>query len=614
MDEHQQRPEEKRSARNQAPARAGQGGRAYGKGGNGKPGFGAGKGDGRRMYGAKPAKHGKPGPEGENRRYQPAGQGDKSAYGQRRTGNSGGSDAPRAFDKPYAHPEAKPVANNGQPRGGKHMGNGSRGSYGKPASENRGGFRSGGRTGQGTVRPGNRPAPARPKAPGADAPSTISRRVALEIFQDVVRKDAFAALSLDDKLKNVNLSQLDKRFCASIVYRTIENLIRIDYALSFFLKDADALDPRVRDILRISACQLLFHDRIPENAVVDEAVKLTRELGLEGLTGLTNAVLRSLVRGKDEIKWPAPEEGARYLSIMYSVPLWLAERLTQAYGPDMARDICAYRNEAHFTTIRPNLSRFTDAEFEALLQKKVWEVEKGKVAHAYRVRLASEIARDADYLAGNFSIQGESSMLAAQAVDAGRGMQILDCCAAPGGKTAYIAEQMAGTGRVYAWDVHDHRVALIRAMAHRLRLDNVRPVVRDATVVKDELIGTMDAVLLDAPCSGLGVMDNKPDIKLRASRESVDELTRLQEKLLDSCCQYVKRGGVLVYSTCSMLPEENAQQIQRFLERHPAFEIAPLPAGVGADFRALYGAYGLQLLPHRDGVEGFFIARLRRVK
>lgn len=614
MDEHQQRPEEKRSARNQAPARAGQGGRAYGKGGNGKPGFGAGKGDGRRMYGAKPAQHGKPGPEGENRRYQPAGQGDKSAYGQRRTGNSGGSDAPRAFDKPYAHPEAKPVANNGQPRGGKPMGNGSRGSYGKPASGNRGGFRSGGRTGQGTARPGNRPAPARPKAPGADAPSTISRRVALEIFQDVVRKDAFAALSLDDKLKNVNLSQLDKRFCASIVYRTIENLIRIDYALSFFLKDADALDPRVRDILRISACQLLFHDRIPENAVVDEAVKLTRELGLEGLTGLTNAVLRSLVRGKDEIKWPAPEEGARYLSIMYSVPLWLAERLTQAYGPDMARDICAYRNEAHFTTIRPNLSRFTDAEFEALLQKKVWEVEKGKVAHAYRVRLASEIARDADYLAGNFSIQGESSMLAAQAVDAGRGMQILDCCAAPGGKTAYIAEQMAGTGRVYAWDVHDHRVALIRAMAHRLRLDNVRPVVRDATVVKDELIGTMDAVLLDAPCSGLGVMDNKPDIKLRASRESVDELTRLQEKLLDSCCQYVKRGGVLVYSTCSMLPEENAQQIQRFLERHSAFEIAPLPAGVGADFRALYGAYGLQLLPHRDGVEGFFIARLRRVK
>ena len=608
MDEHQQRPEEKRSARNQAPARAGQGGRAYGKGGNGKPGFGAGKGDGRRMYGAKPAQHGKPGPEGENRRYQPAGQGDKSAYGQRRTGNSGGSDAPRAFDKPYAHPEAKPVANNGQPRGGKPMGNGSRGSYGKPASGNRGGFRSGGRTGQGTARPGNRPAPARPKAPGADAPSTISRRVALEIFQDVVRKDAFAALSLDDKLKNVNLSQLDKRFCASIVYRTIENLIRIDYALSFFLKDADALDPRVRDILRISACQLLFHDRIPENAVVDEAVKLTRELGLEGLTGLTNAVLRSLVRGKDEIKWPAPEEGARYLSIMYSVPLWLAERLTQAYGPDMARDICAYRNEAHFTTIRPNLSRFTDAEFEALLQKKVWEVEKGKVAHAYRVRLASEIARDADYLAGNFSIQGESSMLAAQAVDAGRGMQILDCCAAPGGKTAYIAEQMAGTGRVYAWDVHDHRVALIRAMAHRLRLDNVRPVVRDATVVKDELIGTMDAVLLDAPCSGLGVIRKKPDIRYK-DPEALAGLPAVQSAILANAARYVRPGGTLLYSTCTLLRRENEEVAGRFLETDSTFkpESFTLPGPVGTAASGM-----VTLWPHRHGTDGFFICKLRK--
>lgn len=205
-------------------------------------------------------------------------------------------------------------------------------------------------------------------------------------------------------------------------------------------------------------------------------------------------------------------------------------------------------------------------------------------------------------------------MLAAQAVDAKRGMQILDCCAAPGGKTAYLAESMQGTGRVYAWDIHDHRVALIRAMAHRLRLENIRPVVRDACIVKEDLIGMMDAVLLDAPCSGLGVMDNKPDIKLRATAESVEELTQLQKKLLDTCCQYVKRGGVMVYSTCSMLPEENIEQIRRFLEKHPEFEIMPLPDSVDERFRALYGDYGLQLLPHRDRVEGFFIARMRKVK
>ncbi|MBQ9263762.1 MAG: 16S rRNA (cytosine(967)-C(5))-methyltransferase RsmB [Clostridia bacterium] len=452
------------------------------------------------------------------------------------------------------------------------------------------------------------------RTPDQNAPSTTSRKVALEIFEDVIRKDAYASLSLDERLRNTHLSQLDKRFCASIVYRTIENLIRIDYALSFFLKDADALEPQVRDILRISACQLLFHDRIPENAIVDEAVKLTRSLGMEGLTGLTNAVLRSMIRGKSDIKWPAPEEGARYLSIMYSVPQWLAERLIDAYGPETAKDICAYRNENHYTVIRPNLTRYTDEAFEEMLRKKVWEVEKGAVPHAFRVRMASEIGRDADYLSGNFSIQGESSMLAAQALDVKKGMQVIDCCAAPGGKTAYLAEVMEGTGRVYAWDVHNHRVKLIQAQMRRLKLDNIRPAVRDASVLKEDFIGSMDAVLLDAPCSGLGVMDNKPDIKIRATEQSVKELTVLQEKLLDTGCQYVKRNGTLVYSTCSMLPEENADQVKKFLEKHPDFALAPLPASFDQRFSGRYTEAGLQLLPHRDDVEGFFIARLRRVK
>ena len=470
----------------------------------------------------------------------------------------------------------------------------------------------------GTARPGTRkPAPGRKYAdrkPAPEAPSSNSRRVALEIFEDVIRKDAYASLSLDERMRNANLSQLDKRFCASIVYRTIENLIRIDYALSFYLKDADALDPKARDILRISACQLLFHDRIPDNAVVDEAVKLTRALGMEGLTGLTNAVLRSMVREPDKIQWPGKEEGAHYLSILYSVPEWLAKTLMDAYGAEEAEKICAYRNENHYTVIRPNLTRFSDEEFEKLLDKKVWAHEKGAVPHAFRIRMASDIGRDADYLGGNFSIQGESSMLAVQALDVKRGMQVLDCCAAPGGKSAYLAEQMQGTGRVYAWDVHDHRVNLIRAQMRRLKIDNIRPVVRDAAVFKEDLAGTMDAVLLDAPCSGLGVMDNKPDIKYRASEESVKELSALQEKLLDVCCQYVKRNGTLVYSTCSLLPQENTEQVKKFLARHPEFEIAPMPQNFDEQWKARTTEYGLQLLPYRDGVEGFFIARMRRVK
>lgn len=518
--------------------------------------------------------------------------------GPKRPGASGNAAGEKRYGRSPRDGQKKPYSANGKP-GDKPMTR----REGRPAPHAPG-------------RPGGfgRPAPQARPAADPSLPSSNSRRVALEIFQDVVRRDAFAALSLDDRMKNANLSQLDKRFCASIVYRTLENLIRIDYALSFYLKDADALEPTVRDILRISACQLLFHDRIPENAIVDEAVKLTRALGMEGLTGLTNAVLRGMVREREKIEWPRPEEGARYLSVMYSVPMWLAEELESAYGAEMAREICAYRSEEHFTTIRPNMLRLSDAEFEKLLEKKVWEVEKGAVPHAYRVRMASEIARDADYLGGSFSIQGESSMLAAQAMDVRHGMQVLDCCAAPGGKSAYLAESMAGTGRVYAWDLHEHRVTLIKAMMKRMRLDNIRPAMRDATVLKEDLEGTMDAVLLDAPCSGLGVMDNKPDIKYRATPESVRELTEIQEKLMNTCCRYVKRGGVMVYSTCSMLPEENKQQVEKFLAGHPEFEIAPLPASFDEKFRALYTPFGLQLLPHRDGVEGFFIARMRRVK
>ncbi len=463
----------------------------------------------------------------------------------------------------------------------------------------------------GEKKPAPRPAMDKPRE---DLPTTNARKVALQIFRDVVRNDAYAALSLDEQMNKANLTQLDKRFCASIVYRTIENLIRIDYALSFYLKDEHKLEEQVKDILRISACQLLFHDRIPANAIVDEAVKLTRMLGLEGLTGVTNAVLRSMVREPERVQWPKPEEGARYLSIMFSVPMWLAERLVDAYGEAEALKICSYRSEAHYTVIRPNLSRMDDAAFEKLLEKKVWEKDKGLVPHAYRVKMASEIARDADYMGGNFSIQGESSMLSAQILDVKPGMQVLDCCAAPGGKTAYMAETMNGTGRVYAWDLHEHRVTLLRAMAKRLRLDNVRPAVRDATVLKEDLVSSMDAVMLDAPCSGLGVMDNKPDIKYRASVDSVKELTEIQEKLMDTCCQYVKRGGYMVYSTCSMLPEENELQVKAFLERHPEFKLAPLPVSVPERFRVLYGENGLQLLPHRDEIEGFFIAKMRRVK
>jgi len=471
---------------------------------------------------------------------------------------------------------------------------------------------SNGRPGTGRPHPGQSGKPQRPYGkPEARASSNANPRlVAVNVLGDVLEKEAYAALSLDDRLNAVNLNQLDRRLCASIVYRTLENLYTLDFALSGFLRDADALALPVRNILRTGACQILLHDRVPNSAAVNEAVKLTREMRLDGFSGMVNAVLRRLADHQAEIRWPEPAEGARYLSVMYSMPEWLAQRLIADYGREEAEKIASFRTEKHAITLRPTFGR--EKDFEAALAKKVWTVEPAVLPGARRVFGAMQIARDSDYLNGLFSIQGEGSMAAAAAVDVKRGMNVLDCCAAPGGKTAYMAERMDGTGRVYAWDLHSHRVELIRAMTRRLHLENVRMAARDAAVLREELTGSMDAVLLDAPCSGLGVMDDKPDVKYRPTAENLAALVETQQRLLDTCCRYVKPGGVLVYSTCSMLKDENERQIARFLQAHPDFAIDALPETIPAALRAQAGMYGLQLLPHRDGVEGFFVARMKR--
>ncbi len=428
----------------------------------------------------------------------------------------------------------------------------------------------------------------------------------------VLLDEGFASLSLDEQFRNSRLSQADRRLCSAIVYRTLENLGRIDFALDHFLRDAGAVEPRVRNLLRLSACQILQMDRVPDSAAVNEAVEITRELGLEDLTGLVNGVLRNLVRGRGSIPWPGEEDGVRRLSVTLSMPSWLVEKLIASYGAETAEKILSFRREAHWVSVRPNLMRVTEEEFGKILSKKVWRAEKGLMPGAWRVRGVSDIFRDSDFAAGLFSIQGEGSMAAAEALGVRLGMQVLDCCAAPGGKTAYLSEKMQGTGRVHAWDLHPHRVELIKAQALRLRLYNVRPAVRDAMEFREQLEGSMDAVLLDAPCTGLGVMDDKPDVKYRITPEALASLVETQGKLLETVSRYVKPGGALVYATCSILPEENEQQVEAFLSGRPEFRAEPLPPSIPEALRRWEGPSGLQLLPFRDGVEGFYICRLRR--
>ena len=437
-----------------------------------------------------------------------------------------------------------------------------------------------------------------------------SRRMALAVLRDVTENDAYASLSLDEKLRNCGLSVTDRRLVARLVYDTLDNLIYLDHALDQIMARPDT-DIRLRNILRLGACQILLEDRIPESAATNTAVVLCKELGMEGLAGVCNGILRNLIRRKDELSWPDPAaEPVKALSVRHSVPEWLTERILQDWGED-AEGILSHRVQDTYVTVRPNMTLLDDAGFEALLEKKVWEKEPGAVAHSWRIRGMADVARDADFVGGNFSIQSESSMMAAMAVNPQPGMQVLDACAAPGGKACLMAEMMNGSGRVQAWDVHPHRTELIAAQARRLKLENIRPMTRDAAKPREELTETMDAVLLDAPCSGLGVMVEKPDVKYRVKPESVAELVKTQSALLDAVAPYVKKGGTLVYSTCSILKEENVLQAEAFLARHPEFELLPLPESIPERFRRHEGT-GLQLLPQRDGVEGFYICRMRR--
>ncbi len=438
-----------------------------------------------------------------------------------------------------------------------------------------------------------------------------ARRLALDVIREVTERGAYASLALNEKLEKCTLSDLDRRLAARLCYDTLDNLSLLDWALLQVMAKPDT-DIKLLNILRLAACQILLEDRIPESAATNTAVNLCREIGLGELAGVCNGILRNLIRRNEEDPFMAPEKlAALPLHVRWSAPEWLCAALTEDWGEEAAARMLAVRASNSAIHIRRNLLRGDDAQFEELLSGKAWQSEPGRLPHTWRLRGVYNIGQDRDFTGGAFSIQSEGSMLACLAVDPQRGWRVLDACAAPGGKTCLMAEMMGGTGRVVAWELHPHRAELIEAQVRRLRLENVRVVARDALKPREELFGTMDAVLLDAPCTGTGDMAEKPDIKLRVKEENAAELVQTQAALLDAVSACVRAGGVLLYATCSVLKRENEAQIAAFLQRHPEFEIAPLPAAVPDAWRERYDC-GLQLLPDRDGGLGFYLCRLRR--
>ena len=429
------------------------------------------------------------------------------------------------------------------------------------------------------------------------------RRVALEAFLDITDRGAYANLRL--KEAESGLSRQDAKWVSAAVYETLDHLLYIDYVLARYAKGRQK--PAIRGILRMGVCQAMFMG-VPQSAACNESVKLAKEIGKGALAGYVNGVLRAVCRDLDTPP-PLPKEARERLSVQYSYTRWLVDLYADAYGEAFTEAMLSA--EVRELTIRAQAPYSPEALAETLRARSIPFARGTIVPDAFRLGAGFDPAAEPLFQEGCITVQSESAMLVCRALDPKPGMRVLDACAAPGGKTAYLSMLMENTGRIDAWELHAHRCELTKKTLARLHVKNAEVMQRDAAEEHPECSGMYDAVLLDAPCSGLGV-HGKPDARYAKSPAVIGELAALQERLLDRCAQYVKPGGVLVYSTCTISPPENEACARAFLARHGEFEAAHLEAYLPGTLRERAAGGMLQLFPHLDATEGFFLAKFQR--
>lgn len=452
-----------------------------------------------------------------------------------------------------------------------------------------------------------------------------AREVALHTLIKVAESGAFSNLQLNRTLQEAQLSRQDAALATELVYGTIQRQRTLDYRLNGLVsKGLDKLTPWVLQLLRMSAYQLLFLDRIPAHAAVNEAVVIAKRRGHAGISGMVNGVLRNMERQLASMKSGIDEKDpVKRIGIRHSYPDWLVERWIRTYGEEQTEAICASSNESPHASIRVNRLEATRDEAIQALAEAGFDASPSKLAPSgVVVRGGGNLAVSEGFNKGLWTMQDESSMLVAEVCAPAPGMTVMDCCAAPGGKTTHLAEIMKDQGRVIANDVHPHKRKLIEEQGERLHLRSIRAATGDAGELAEQHgQGGFDLVLLDAPCSGLGVIRRKPEIKWTKTAGDIRDIAVLQRRLLQEAAKLVRPGGRLVYSTCTIAEDENELQIQAFLEGNADFQLdsdwpeevlAPLrQAGViSADsFKG-----DVQLLPQHFGSDGFYIARLKRVK
>jgi 16S rRNA (cytosine967-C5)-methyltransferase len=431
-------------------------------------------------------------------------------------------------------------------------------------------------------------------------------RAAYNILLKITRENAFANLALKDELKNcgsVNTARV-----TALVYTAIEHINYCDSLINSFAKGR--LHHSIRCILRLALGEAFFMDA-PDHAVCTRAVELTRGIGKDKLTGYVNGVLRSILRAKENGALPElPADFGARMELLTGYPKFIAEEYAAVYGAENAEKLMTARVKG--TVLRPCFPH-TAVELKAHLDSLGVKYRESELVPGSLIAdsLGADLTEDPLFGKGAFTVQSEGASLACIALDPKPGMRILDACAAPGGKTACIADLSERKARITAWDIHPHRVELIKNTLARLGIDNAECEVLDASIFDMAFEESFDAVLCDVPCSGMGG-GSKPDALMRRTKESIEELAVLQLRILLACSQYVKTGGALVYSTCTVSKKENEGVIERFLQSGSGFELVPLDSYVPEKLRERGKTGMLTLLPSVDGAEGFFIAKLIR--
>ena len=441
-----------------------------------------------------------------------------------------------------------------------------------------------------------------------------ARETALKTLYKIDKEGAYSNIALNEILEKNRkfLNEKDIGLISEIVYGVTTWKLTIDEIIKKYSKiKLKKISPWILNNLRMGIYQIIFLDRIPKSAAVNEAVNLAKRYGHKGSFGFTNAVLRKVTKNDYE-EFSNIKDDKERLSKKYSMPIWIIECLMKEKMPiEKIEEICKYSNEKPKLTIRVNKLKTTPEILKEKLENKKIKVEKAKLDSFLYIQNAKNIENIEEFKEGLFTVQDEGAGLIPFVLNPKPNEIVLDACSSPGGKTTYMAELMQNKGKIIAWDMYEHRVKLVEKAMERLGISIIETKEQDATILKEEYLQKFDKILLDVPCSGLGVLKRKPDIKWQRTLKDIEEIANIQMKILTTCSKYLKNNGEIIYSTCTILKEENEKIIEKFLEKNSNFKLEKIEIENKMMKNYTNSDGKIQLYPNENN-DGFFICKLVR--